>query len=126
MATRQGAQNSVAMDAVPVDATPVVINGGLVANNVGKRNAISSVILGWEVYAPPSVNLLVAWGGAFTGTPPAYTFNPGATDMVQNAGTANATRVLAGQSVTFAGDGQLWAVRETGAGAVNVNCRAFF
>lgn len=126
MATRQGAQNSVAMDAVSVDATPVVINGGLVANNVDKRNAIPSVILGWEVYAPPGVNLLVAWGGAFTGTPPAYVFNPGATDLVQNSGTPNATRVPAGGSITLLGDGDIWAVRETGGGNVTANCRAFF
>lgn len=124
MAVQGGARNTVAMDPVSVDGVALVINGGLVANNVAKRNAIPAPILGWEVYAPPSVNLLICWGGSLGAGP--YVWNPGATDMVQNAGTANATRVLAGQSVTLWGDGDIWAIRETGAGLVTVNCRCYF
>ena len=126
MAIKEGAHNSVAMDPTTnVDATAVRINGGV--NNTGKRNAIpNGHVLGWEVYAPAAVNLLVAWGGAFTGTPPSYVFNPGATDLAQNSGTPNATRVPAGGSITLLGDGDIWAVRETGAGNVTANCRAFF
>lgn len=125
MAVQTGAQNSVAMDPTSVDTNAVRINGGTV-NNTARRGAIQTV-LGWEVYAPPSANILVAWGGRLDGVPPAYTFNPGATDLVQaGAGTANGTRVPAGGSITLLGDGDIWAIRETGSGAVTVNCRAFF